>query len=144
MIQIDSKELTRMIGDLFHAYASAHRTDATNDFTDMLSRHLRDREIVQDDPAPTRPASIRYEYEFDFEENFRVRFNYIPGCQGDAWTPDDPEEVEIVQVLFFGEPLTVNQENAFKDTNTEQLEEACWSRMDEDEGPLPYYEPAFY
>ena len=127
MIQIDSKELTRMVGDLFHAYDSAHRTDAINDFTDMLSRHLRDRETVQNDPAPTNPEPIRYEYEVDFEGTFKVHFNYIPGCKGDAWTPDDEPEMEIVQVLFFNEPLTVHQEIQFGKEHEDELEDLCWN-----------------
>lgn len=71
-------------------------------------------------------SDIKYQFQFTYEENFTIRFNYIPGCEGDAWTPDTPEEVEIVQVLFFGEPLTVNQENAFKEEHEAELTEQCW------------------
>lgn len=72
------------------------------------------------------PVSIQYEYEFDYEEHFKIRFNYISESFGDEWTPGTPEEMEIVQVLFFGEPLTVFQERAFIEENWNDLEECCW------------------
>jgi len=112
MIHIEEKELLAIVGSLF----ASNQREAKNDFTDILAKKLKG----------VAGESIRYNHEFTYEGNFQIRFNYIPACKGDEWTPVYPEEVEIVQVLFFSEPLTVNQERAFIEEHEEELMEMCW------------------
>lgn len=84
-------------------------------------------------------GAINYDHEFEHEDDMWIRFNYVPACYGYGSHPDEPEEIEVVQIVFHAIPLFVSQEKSLMQKRRDEIIEACWAHL-KAEGEIPVEE----
>ena len=70
----------------------------------------------------------------NYEVSFTIRFNFYPG-QPQTWDdPGYPEEIEIIEVLLYGEQLSIEQEKRFiEDYDLDKIESVCLEQVQTDQ-----------